>query len=376
MRKVVTSLALATGLLLGFGAQALEEVVRLTEEQAHHIGIRTLKPQLTSGVPLERAPARVSLPPQNEYIVSAPQAGVISKVEVALGVKIAAGQVLAQIQSPNLLALQRELLDAASQFNLARAKLDRDKTLLEEGIVSKMRWQETKSAFERYATALREAEQVLAAAGVSEPDIRALKQSRNLTATLTVRSPITGVILERMAVAGQRVDLLAPLFRVGKLDELWLEINMPTERMGEIRMGDKVFVENTSLKARITHISQNVDPSSQTTLVRAVIEAKTDELRPGALVGPLRPGQNVNVQLMHASTDKLFRLPISALTSHEGKDYVFVRVPQGFAARPVAVAGRAEHEAVIHGGLNEGDEVVVQGVAALKASWIGIGGNE
>jgi cobalt-zinc-cadmium efflux system membrane fusion protein len=79
---------------------------------------------------------------------------------------------------------------------------------------------------------------------------------------------------------------------------------------------------------------------------------------------------------MHASTDKLFRLPISALTSQEGKDYVFVRVPQGFAARPVAVAGRAEHEAVIHGGLNDGDEVVVQGVAALKASWIGIGGNE
>lgn len=367
MRHMFLAFALVTAIGPGFEAHGHEDVIRLTEEQIQHIGIRTLNPEATFRVPLLRAPARVSLPPQNEFMVSAAQAGLISKVEVPAGVKVKTGEALAQIQSPALLGLERGVLDAMTGFNLAQARLNRDKTLLDEGVISKMRFQETKSDFDRSATALREAEQVLEAAGMSQADIQALKSTRRLTSTLNVRSPADGVVLERLVVVGQRVDLLAPLFRIGKLNELWLEIDMPQERMGEIRMGDSVLIANTQIGARITLIGQNVNPGTQSVLVRAVIEGKAPDIR---------PGQNVNVQLMHASTDKLFRLPLSALISEQGKDYVFVRVTDGFAARAVDVAGREEYQAVIHGGLNEGEEVVVQGVAALKARWLGIGSDE
>jgi cobalt-zinc-cadmium efflux system membrane fusion protein len=376
VRNACLALVLMAGTCFGGAVQGHEDLIRLTDEQIQHIGLRTAKPEATSQVPLLRAPARVSLPPHNEYMVSATQAGLIIKVEVPIGVKVKAGQVLAQIQSPALLGLEREVLDAMTGFNLARAKLTRDRTLLDEGIIARMRYQETQSDFERAATALREAEQVLAAAGMSAADINTLKSTRRLTSTLNVRSSIDGVVLERLAVVGQRVDLLAPLFRIGKLSELWLEIDMPQERMGEIRMGDRVLIENFTLNARITHISQNVDPATQSVLVRGVIESKGMEPPSEATVEGLRPGQHVNVQLMHASTDKLFRLPISSLISEAGKDYVFVRVAGGFAARPVDVASREEHRAVIHGGLDGSEEVVVQGVAALKARWVGIGSDE
>jgi len=348
-------------------AWALEDTVKITAEQEQHIGIRTLQPEGIASVPLARAPARVGLPPQNEYIVSAAQAGLVQKVEVAIGVKISKGQVLARLQSPGLLALQRGVLDAATGFNLAKAKLNRDTTLLEEGIIARMRFQETQSDYERYATGLREAEQVLAAAGASAADIEALKRTRKLDSLMNVVSPTDGVVLERMATAGQRVDVLAPLFRVGKLDELWLEIDMPQERVNELRLGDKVRIENTAYTARIAHIGQSVNPGSQSALVRGVIEGKPADIR---------PGQNVNVQISHASTDRLFRLPIAALVNQEGKAYVFVRVPGGFAARPVAVASTEERHVVIHEGLRDGEQVVVQGVAALKASWTGIGSDE
>ncbi len=366
MNRIIL-LALLAGIAISSPAQGLESLIKINAEQEQHIGIRTLKPEMISSIPLARAPARVSLPPQNEYIVSAPQAGVVSKVEVAMGVKIAKGQVLAQIQSPSLLSLQRDVLDAATGFNLAQAKLNRDKTLMGEGIIAKMRYQETQSDYERKAIALKEAEQVLAAAGVSDAEIQRLKQSHTLNSFLNVRSPIDGVILDRLATAGQRVDLLAPMFRIGKLDELWLEIDMPQERMNELRLGDHVRVENPDFTARITQIGQNVNPGSQSALVRAVIEGKPESIR---------PGQNVNVQLSHASTDKVFRLPIAALANQEGKDYVFVRVPGGFAPRQVAVASTEERSVVIHEGLRGGEEVAVQGVAALKAAWTGIGGNE
>jgi cobalt-zinc-cadmium efflux system membrane fusion protein len=359
--------ALLAGMLIGMPALAVEDMIKINAEQEQHIGIRTVKPEAISTIPLARAPARVTLPPQNEYVVSAAQAGLISRVEVSMGMNIAKSQVLAQIQSPSLLGLQRDVLDAVTGFNLAQSKLNRDTTLLEEGIIARMRYQETRSEYERYATALKEADQVLQAAGVSDIDIQTIKQTRRLNSFMNVRSPIDGVILERMVTAGQRVDVLAPLFRIGKLDELWLEIDMPQERMNEVRMGDRVRIENSSNAARITQIGQSVNPGSQSALVRGVIEGKTQSIR---------PGQNVNVQISHASTDRLFRLPIAALVYQEGKPYVFVRAQGGFAARQVAVASTEERNVVIHEGLHDGESVAVQGVAALKASWIGIGSDE
>ena len=361
------TIALVGSIFIALPVHALEELVKVNAEQEQHIGIRTFKPEAVASIPLARAPARVTLPPQNEYIVSASQAGLINRVDVAMGMKIAKAQVLAQIQSPSLLGLQRDVLDATTSFNLAQSKLNRDTTLLEEGIIARMRYQETHSDYERYATAVKEAEQVLAAAGVSDIDIQTLKQTRRLNSLMNVRSPIEGVILERMVTAGQRVDVLAPLFRVGKLDELWLEIDMPQERMNEVRMGDHVHIENTGNTARIAQIGLSVNPASQSALVRGVIEGKPQSIR---------PGQNVNVQISHASTDRGFRLPLAALVNQEGKSYVFVRVQGGFAARQVAVASTEERNVVIHEGLQDGDQVAVQGVAALKAAWTGIGGDE
>ena len=358
---------LIAGLAMGRPVAALEDLIKLNAEQGQHIGIRTVQPEAISSIPLARAPARVTLPPMNEYIVSASQAGLMNRVEVAMGMKIAKGQVLAQLQSPSLLGLQRDVLDAVTGYDLARAKLNRDTTLLNEGISARMRFQETQSDYERYATALKEADQVLQAAGFSDIDLNTLKQTRRLNSYMNVRSPIDGVVLERMVTAGQRVDVLAPLFRIGKLDELWLEIDMPQERMNEVRMGDRVRIENTNGTARITQIGQSVNPGSQSALVRGIIEGKLPSIR---------PGQNVNVQISHASTDRLFRLPIAALVNQEGKAYVFVQVPGGFAARPVAVASTEERNVVIHEGLQDGEQVAVQGVAALKACWTGIGSDE
>lgn len=352
---------------LSVTAQSQENLIKMTPEQAQHIGLKTLKPAVTHQMPLARAPAKVSLPPQNEQTVAAPVAGFVEKIEVALGVEVKSGQTLAQIRSAELVALQRAALDADTNLHLADAKLNRDRTLLAEGIIAHIRYEETRADHDRYLTAQKEADHLLNAVGMSEAEIRALKRSRNLKGTLSIRAPIDGVILERLAAPGQRVDLLAPLFKVGRLDELWLEIDMPMERLPEARIGDTVAIENTDLGGRITHIGQNINPASQSALVRAVVTGQTDAIK---------PGQHVNVQLMHASSDDLFRLPLAALVSQEGKDYVFVRVPEGYAPREVSVASKEEREAIIHAGLKPGDDVVVQGVSALKASWVGIGEGE
>ena len=357
------ALVLGLCLLLGSGfAAADEHPLKLSDEQITHLGILTARPEPVASIPLALAPGRVVLPPAKEFAVSAFQAGVITRVNVPLGVKVHKGQVLAEINSVMLLDLQRTLVDNHSAFGVAEAKLRRDETLLREGIIAKMRWQETRSDFDRAQAALWAAEQTLLASGVSAAEVQQLKSAHQLHGLYSVLAPIDGVVLDRMAVVGQRVDVLAPLFRIGKLDELWLEVGMPQERLKESRIGDRVTVENPKARARVIEIGQNVDPQSQTALVRALVEQGADKLR---------PGMQVNVQLMHSSTDRGFRVPVATVFNHEGKNYVFVRRAEGFEAREVAVAGQEPYSTVLHEGLRDGEAVVVQGVASLKAAWLG-----
>ena len=57
--------------------------------------------------------------------------------------------------------------------------------------------------------------------------------------------PLPAWCMERLAVAGTHIDMMAPLYRIANLDELWLEIAIPQERMGSIKIGDQVVIENS-----------------------------------------------------------------------------------------------------------------------------------
>lgn len=349
------------------GAVHGEDLIRFDAQQIEHLDIRTARPEPIGALPLAWAPARVVIPPDREFIISAPQAGVITRIHVALGAPVSRGQVVAELQSPDWLALQRNLLNAITEFNLAQAKLHRDQKLLEEGVISRLRWQETRSLFDKAQANLREAEQVLSTSGMTPEELHEIKQSRNIISTLWLRSPIQGVLLERLATAGQRVSMLAPLFRIGNIEQLWLEIDMPQERLKEVRIGDHVELESPRIRATVIEVSQNVRPDNQSALVRASIDEHDQTVR---------AGQNVNVQVMHASTDFICRVPLAAVVYQNGVPYVFVRTSEGFVARRVGVAAIDGRQAILHEGLTGEERVAVQGVAALKAAWTGIGGDD
>lgn len=367
MNTRLTAFFLLMSLCLQGLAQASERMLSLTDEQAAHLGVRVILPQRVEFLPLGRAPARVVLPPENEFVVGAPLSGIIENVGVALGANVTQGQVMARIQSPALLEMQKTLLDAASESSVAKARLERDETLLKEGVIARMRWLETRSQYERAEAALKTAEQTLTVSGFSLKEIRDIESSHKLNSLITIRAPVSGTVLERVAVVGQRVELLSPLFRVGRLETLWLEVAMPQERIHEVVVGDSIKLESPTATAKIIQVSRNVDPGSQTTLVRAVVQQGADGLH---------PGMNVNVQLQHGSREPLFRLPLAALFVHEARHYVFVKTASGYEARKVEIAGEESHGAVIHEGLQADDKVVVEGVAGLKAAWQGMGEGE
>jgi len=362
-------------LLLSLNSYATEHTIKISEEHSANLGIKLGKLEPATQIPLLSAPAKVVVPPTQEYIVSAAQTGVIEQLTVAAGDKVTKGQLLAQLNSPELLTLQREYLKAASTLQLSEATFQRDKKLLNEGVIADRRWQETRIEYQSLGSEVNEQKQLLEMAGMSANEIRQLAKTHKLTRQLNVYAPITGVVMERLAVAGTRIDMMAPLYRIANLDELWLEIAIPQERMDSVKLGDRVLIDNGAAadsaapSATITLLGQSVNPENQTVLARAVVAKQRENIA-------LRPGQRLNTHIIQSSKQAAFKIPNAAIAQNEGHAFIFIRTEQGFVVTPISVIGKQESESIISGELTGTEDIAIQGAVALKANWLGLGSDE
>ncbi len=361
MKKIIIALSLLVVAHPAFTAQETQPTVTLSEKNIDSLGIVQGKLIQATHIPVLYAPAKVLIPNNNDYVVSASQAGLINQLNAAIGDAVKKGDVLAQIDSPNLLSLQSNYLKAASAMQLANSAYQRDKSLAQDGIIAKRRVQETQSHFNAAEIDMKEAKRLLEIAGGDT------HSQEKLNSHLTIRSPISGVVIERMAVVGTRIDMLTPLYRVANLHTLWLEIAVPQEHISEISLGDQVLIENTPLTADISLIGQSVNVEDQTVLVRAVINNAQEYIR---------VGQKLNVQIQKISKDRVFIVSNSAIAQHDGNAFVFVRNDTGFTITPITIVSKQDEKTIIRGAFT-GNEIIAQkGAAVLKANWIGVGSAE
>jgi cobalt-zinc-cadmium efflux system membrane fusion protein len=334
----------------------------LGADQQKALGIELTAPEPAQRALSRRYPAQVAVPVRQDHVVSAPQDGTLSLLLVALGESVKAGQPLAEMKSPGLLEAQGAFLEAQTRLTLSESELARDQSLFKEGLVPKRRLQSTLADHDALVTTVDQWSQRLALSGMSAQAIAALKQERRLSGTLELLSPIDGVVLEQMVDTGQAVAAAAPLFRVASLSPLWLEVHVPIDRVTNVHPGDTVVVPRENIHGQILTVGRQVHGTDQGVLVRA-------EVREGA--DRLRPGQFVEVQLDEGAQGAGWRLPGAALVRTADAVYVFAQRPEGFAAVQVQVLAQEERSAVVSGALDAGDRVAVDGVAALKAIWLG-----
>ncbi len=352
---------------LSLNLNAASNPIVLSNEQIKHLGIQMAGIKPASNIPLLTAPAKVVVPPAHEQIISAPQAGLVSQLNFAVGDNVKKGEVVAQINSPDLVTLQQGYLQVENQRQLAATNYQRDKNLFAEGVIAQKRWQEARSQYAILESEAKSARQLLQIAGMSEAQLRNLTQSGRFSSQLTLFAPLSGVVLEKMVVAGERLNSLSPLYKVANLDELWLEIAVAQEQIAAVHVGDNVAIVNTPISARIALLGKSINLSNQTVTVRAVI----NERQP-----PVRAGQTVMIQLIQANDQTAFTVPSTALAQNEGKSYLFIRDPRGFKVQAVTMMAKQGAEVVISGALSGKEQIATQGAVALKALWLGLGEGE
>ncbi len=363
MYRVTELIVIATLLLPGLcGGTVVADPLPVSAEQRQALGIKTAPVEAVEQSWSIPYPAQVVVPNAQLRVVSALQSGLLESLLVAEGQKVKKGQALAIIQSPQLLEQQRNYLTALSRLDLAKTDWKRDEQLFQEGIIAERRYLESLSRYRQARTEVEQYRQALNLVGMGKQSLQKLASQRRLSGSLTVRAPLDGVVLEQLATPGQQLNPLDPIYRIGRLVPLWLEIQVPLKELGNTSVGSMIRVNSTPrLFGKVITIGRMVHGVDQGVMVRAGITEGAEHLH---------PGQFVQVELARTSAGQSFRIPSTALVRQGDRVWVFAEHPAGF--QPVAVTVTAEEAdaVVVNAALKPDDRIVVAGTVALKAIWL------
>jgi len=261
--------------------------------------------------------------------------------------------------------LQRDYLQAATQHRLATKSLARDTELLKDGIIPQRRYLETESMHDEAGAALAQRKQALRLAGMSDAAISKLRPETGMSSGITLTSPIDGQVLEQMVTTGQRVDMAMPLYRIGNLNRLWLEIHAPLEGLPFVKVGMPVNVPKLQASGKIIAVIRNVNKADQTLHLRAEITSGTEKLS---------PGQFVEAVVGLGGEAQYFSVPKSALSRQGAEAIIFVQIKNGFSPVKVKVISEQGSDAVVDAKLKGDEKVAITGISAIKGAWLGLGG--
>lgn len=180
--------------------------------------------------------------------------------------------------------------------------------------------------------------------------------------TYTISAPISGVVLARQAQVGGVAGEGTPLFEIGDLSTLWVDLHIFGNDTQHITAGVPVTVsrmtDGVSQTTTLERVLPGTATASQSTVARASL--RNDD-------GLWRPGAAVKARIVVATTAAAQVVPLSAVQTLEGQDVVFVRSGDTYTARPVKLGARDAQKAEVLEGLSIGEDVVVEQSYVIKA---------
>lgn len=373
LSRTVPALVLSALLAVTVSARAADEFA-VTQAQMQGLGITLQRLERPSDIRGQAYPARVVLPPAQEQVVSAPLAGLVDRVLVGENDMIKGGQPLLRLISPELGELQLKLLEAASKSRLSQKTLRRERALFTEGIIPERRVQEAEGAAEEDGARLRQAEAALRLAGLDPNSIKKIAAGAGLQDGVTVFAKAPGTVMGLSVKIGQRVAQAEALMRVADTRQLWLDIQVPADRRGQVDIkGELIAVVGRDAVATPLSIGAMVS-DNQTVTLRAQVTKGASLLRAGEYV-------QVQVPFAKATTANgegasAWAVPVQSVVRQADKAYVFVRTEKGFLAQQVTALNSAGSSVQIQGPLKAGQEIAITSVIALKAAWLGKSGSE
>ena len=280
--------------------------------------------------------------------VSADLPGAVARVAFDSGKSVHAGDILVELDTRQERA---QLASLEAQRDLARVSYDRAQQLVDEGVISRVEYDQ--------ATSQRKATE----ANVAE--VRATIERK------TIRAPFSGILGIRQVNLGQYLSAGQAIVSLQALNPIYVNFGVPQQTASQVPVGRALRVTKEDLPSmaysgRVTAIDSVVNEATRNIQIQATLPNPE---------GKLRPGMFVQVEVGTGGGRSVIALPASAVNYAPYGDSVFVitdlKDPSGKAYRGVQqhfvkLEGSHGDQVAVIEGVNPGDEVVTSGVFKLR----------
>ncbi|MCE5295450.1 MAG: efflux RND transporter periplasmic adaptor subunit, partial [Chlamydiales bacterium] len=254
-------------------------------------------------------------------------------------------------------------LAAKEKESLALSLYEREKRLYEKKISAEQDYLNAKSVYQEARINTQLAEQKLHAFGVENKETKELSQEHNPNLRLyDIRSPVDGMVIARHITKGEFIDNTKTIYEIADLSTIWIEIGIYPKDLIRVKEGQMVDIfrpiDGKISKAKIIYLSPIIQ--DETITAKAVAEMEN-------VNGDWRPGSFVKVNIVTANTNAPIVVPREAIQEIEGKEFVFVRVPEGFEKRQAQTGVGDKENIEIVSGLSSGEEYASSKTFLLKA---------
>jgi membrane fusion protein, heavy metal efflux system len=340
--------------------------ITLNEQQIRDAGI-TLA-QARGGTLRRHFLAPGSLVPDADHVarVSVRVLATVAELRKKLGDSVEQGEIVAMIESRDVAEAKSDYLAARVTNELRQTISARQKTLLETRALSENEFLRTQLAATEAQIRLDSTRQKLFALGLSEAEIADLpNQPPESLRKQYLRAPISGRISERRVDLGGligREGQESELFVIVNLDDIWVDLAVSPEDIASVREGGSVSIRAIGIEgevsAKIIFVSPLLDRETRNARVIASLPNPDHRWKPGTFVTAEIP--------LGDEASKVI-VPRRALQTVKGAPTLFVRVKDGFEARPVKTRREDDDDVEVLSGLEPGETYAVANTFTLKA---------
>jgi len=297
--------------------------------------------------------------------ILAPFSGAVTKVLVTQGQRVAKGQALAEVASPDFATAAGAYRQTVLAAKAADAVASNDRDLFAHQAISQ-RENAQAQADAATADANRDAAlQTLVALHMDPQTIAAVRAGKPVAGGQgVIRAPIAGTLVTKSIAPGQTLAAgTTPCFTIANTATMWVMANVFGDDAAHVRVGDPATVVTGDggkpIEGTVTNVGSVVDPDTRSVAARVRVDNAD---------GALRKQMYVTVHIQsHAAHDGLL-VPVSAvLRDDENLPFVYVVGSDGsYARRPVTLGMRVGDRYVVPEGLHPGDKVVADGSIFLQ----------
>jgi cobalt-zinc-cadmium efflux system membrane fusion protein len=285
----------------------------------------------------------------------------VLQLNIKVGDTVHKGETLFFMKSREVAAAVTEHLESHKDLDLAEKTFAMTKDLFEHQAASRISLQQAESEVAKERARVARNEEALRVLGV---DVHESDSYGDMSSRIPIKTPLSGTVIERHLTEGQFVQPDSnPLLIIADLSSIWVLADIFERDLHRVQVGQKAEVTTEAYPenqfvARVSYISEVIDPATRTVKVRFLVS------NPGP---KLKPEMFASVKLFLDESVRGLTVPVKAVFTESGRNFVYVRVNnREFARRQVEIAPDGTARLRVSSGLKVGDKIVSEGAVLLR----------